>query len=285
MAVGSDAEFAGGLVWSIDDPDFGGFSGLEVSDDGMRFMAVSDRGKFIEGQFIRTEGRITDLEVGPLQPLRDRDSVPLAGRFFDAEGLAWRPDGGMYVSFEGNHRVWSYETPTSAAKSFRRHTDFKHLQNNSSLEALAIHPNGDVYTLPERSGELTRPFPLYRLRDGHWTKPFEIPRHGPYLAVGADFGPDGMFYLLERRLAGILGFQTRVRRFAFDIETGPGAEETIIETIVSRHDNLEGIGVWRDSAGAIRITMISDDNQRSFQRTEFVEYRLQDGVEPAATSD
>ena len=40
------------------------------------------------------------------------------------------------------------------------------------------------------------------------------------------------------------------------------------------HDNLEGIAVWRDRNGDIRITMISDDNYRAFQRTEFVEYRV-----------
>ena len=32
--------------------------------------------------------------------------------------------------------------------------------------------------------------------------------------------------------------------------------------------------VWRDDLGRIRLTMVSDDNFRFFQRTEFVEYAL-----------
>jgi hypothetical protein len=48
-----------------------------------------------------------------------------------------------------------------------------------------------------------------------------------------------------------------------------------LETVPRTHDNLEGIAVWRDAEGFIRLTMISDDNGRApFQRTEFVEYRV-----------
>ena len=41
-----------------------------------------------------------------------------------------------------------------------------------------------------------------------------------------------------------------------------------------RHDNLEGLAVWRDDSGAIRLTMISDDNFNLLQRTELVEYAV-----------
>jgi hypothetical protein len=95
----------------------------------------------------------------------------------------------------------------------------------------------------------------------------------PFLPVGADFGPDGKLYILERHLNGIFGFQSRIRRFAIG-ETSLVEEETLLASMTARHDNLEGISVWRDAEGAIRITMISDDNYRSFQRTEFVEYRI-----------
>ena len=79
----------------------------------------------------------------------------------------------------------------------------------------------------------------------------------------------GRLYLLERDFAGI-GFRSRVRRFAPD---GTG-EEVLLETGIGVHDNLEGISVWRDDLSRIRLTMVSDDNFRFFQRTEFVEYAL-----------
>jgi hypothetical protein len=68
-----------------------------------------------------------------------------------------------------------------------------------------------------------------------------------------------------------VGFRNRVRRFALD---GTG-EEVVLETRVLTYDNLEGISVWQDVQG-LRMTLISDDNFRSFQRTEIVEYRLTD---------
>lgn len=147
------------------------------------------------------------------------------------------------------------------------------MQQNSSLEALAIGPDGALYVLPERSGRLTRPFPVYRYAGGAWTQPFEIPRRGEFLMTGADFGPDGRLYLLERHLASIFGFQTRVRSFRV-AENRVSDERVELVTSTGTHDNLEGIAVWRDAAGRIRLTMVSDDNFRAFQVTEFVEYRL-----------
>ena len=89
--------------------------------------------------------------------------------------------------------------------------------------------------------------------------------------VGADIGPDNKLYVLERDFTGI-GFRTRVRRFDLD-----GAnEEEVLRTANATHDNLEGIAVWQDDGGAMRITMIADDNFRWFQQTEIVEYRLTD---------
>ena len=52
-------------------------------------------------------------------------------------------------------------------------------------------------------------------------------------------------------------------------------EETLLETSLFTHDNLEGLSVWRDG-GTLVMTMISDDNFRGVQRTEIVEYLLTD---------
>ena len=92
--------------------------------------------------------------------------------------------------------------------------------------------------------------------------------------MGADFGPDGWFYLLERDFRGILGFAARVRRMKLT-ENGPTDEEILLTTRPLQYDNLEGISVWQDGRG-IRLTMISDDNFLFVQRTELVEYRLRD---------
>ncbi len=273
MADAAGAEFLSRYVWERPDPVHGGFSGIELRADRAGFIAISDRGRIAQGRLVREDGLIAGVADLQFERLRDRKGNPVATRIEDAEGLALAPDGSLYVSFEGAHRVWRYPAFGAAAQALPSHPDFAGLQMNSSLEALAIDTTGAVFTLPERSGSLSRPFPLYRFKDGRWTVPYQVPRVGEHLPVGADFGPDGKLYLLERRFSGLLGFSSRIRRFTLGPKGALG-EETLLTTPNLTHGNLEGLTVWRDRAGAIRLTLIEDDNFSMFQRTQFVEYRV-----------
>ena len=271
--TGPQASFLSRLDWPPEAHHLGGFSGLELSADGTRFIAISDRGGVVTGRLLRENGRLVAIEQGPPGPLRDPEGDPLTGGASDAEGLALRDDGRLFVSFEGVHRVWAYLTLDAAAR-LPRPKPFRDLQGNSGFEALAIDAQGRLYTLPERSGRLSRPFPVWRYDAGTWTQPFAINRSGGFLPVGADFGPDGRLYLLEREFTG-LGFRTRVRRFTL-AKDRVASEETLLETATHRHGNLEGIAVWRADDGGLRITMLSDDNFNAYQRSEFVEYSIAD---------
>lgn len=258
--------------WRSDAPGFGGFSGFELAEDGEGFMTISDRGRFVEGRLIRENGRITAVESTDPQPLRNTGGKTMSRKVAqDAEGLAIGADGRRYISFEGKARVWVYDSMARAV-ALPEHPDFAGMQRNSSLEALAVDSRGRLYTLPERSGQMTRPFPVYRFDGTAWDQPFSIPRIGGFQPTGADIGPDGLFYLLEREFTG-LGFRSRVRRFALG-ETALGPGETLLVSHLARHDNLEGIAVTRAPGGQIRLTMISDNNFNAFQRGEIVEYLL-----------
>ncbi|SNS91866.1 hypothetical protein SAMN04488078_10429 [Antarctobacter heliothermus] len=270
---GDKVEFLGRLDWPAQAHDIGGFSGLELSDDGRRFVALSDRASLIEGQLVREGPRLTRIEQDAPRRLRDRAGAPLTGSKADSEGLAIGRDGQMFISFEGHHRVWSYDGP-GRPQTLNSPRAFLGFEGNGGLEALAIDTQGRLYTLPERSGQLIRPFPVWRFDSGRWQQVYSIPRQGGFLPVGADFGPDGLFYLLEREFTG-LAFRSRVRRFSFG-EDRVLSEETLLETPAHKHGNLEGLAVWRDETGAIRLTMVSDDNFQGFQRSEFVEYRVTD---------
>ncbi len=267
--------FVGQYTLLSDDDRFGGFSGLEISEDGMFFNALGDRGIFVSGRLKRNGAQIADVETQYLGFLKDTKNRPLAGKFADSEGLAIGKDGQIAVSFENFHRVRSYGNPQSIAATIPPHLDFKNMAKNGSLEALAIDDQGRLYTIPERTDDLSRPYPIYRYENGKWTIPFTIPHIGVLRPVGADFGPDGKFYVLERGLTSVFGFSTRVRRFTISGNKISGLE-TILETPSGLHGNLEGIAVWRDQSGDIRLTMISDDNFNFFQRTEFVEYRIKE---------
>ncbi|SMC55021.1 esterase-like activity of phytase family protein [Primorskyibacter flagellatus] len=265
--VDHNARLVGSFIWQGEGKRFGGFSGLEVSDDGQRLYAISDRGSYVTARLERTDGQITGIASNRVVALRDYDGT-LIGGGGDAEGLAIDADGRWYVSLEAFHRVVAYP-------SFDKATwvpiaeEFPSLQDNAGLEALAIDAAGRVYAIPERSGQLTRDFPVYRFDGSAWSIPFTIPRSGGFLPVGADFGPEGRLYLLEREFSGF-GFRSRVRRFSVEGDIIAHIE-TLLETATWAHDNLEGIAVWQDAQG-IRLTMISDDNFKFFQRTELVEY-------------
>ncbi len=267
----------GSYGWRMDDPRFGGFSGIALSPDGLRFTAISDRGAYTTGRLQRdAAGRITAVAAAPIRRLRGAGPGPLAAERADSEGLAIARDGTVYVSFEGRGaaRVLHYATLDGPAENLPVPDAFRRMQRNSALESLAIAGDGTLYTLPERSGAEAMPFPVWRYRGGTWDQPFAIPRRGTYLAVSADIGPDGRFYLLERDLRGIAGFASRLRRFRLT-ETALLDETVLIETPAGMHDNLEGLSVWQGAAGLV-ATMISDDNFRFFQSTEIVEYRLPD---------
>ncbi|MBE9637540.1 esterase-like activity of phytase family protein [Salipiger mangrovisoli] len=280
----ASARYIGTYTWSDSHDRFGGFSGLEVSDDGLQFTAISDRGSIVMGHFTRaaTSGRITGLAASPVEKLLDETGTRIHPDIDDAEGLAIGADGRLYVSFEGPPRIHASERYDLPATVLPRGSFYPQLQNNSGMEALAIDDRGRLLTLPERSGQITRPFPVWRLENGTWSHVFDLPRRGGYLAVGADIGPDGRFYLLEREFTGY-AFRSRVRRFdiAGDV---PRNEATLLESTPFEHDNLEGLAVWSPEPGRIRLTMISDDNFKFFQKTQLVEYELPESLDPRALS-
>ena len=274
-AAQAEAEYLGTTSWRSHDPRLGGMSALEVSADGKRFTALSDRGSWTVGQFSRdAEGRITRIEADALRLLQGAGQDALPKGRADSEGLALAPDGTAYVSFEGATRVLRYADLAGPAENLPDARAFRKLPKNAALEALAIAPDGTLYTLPEGRLETQEPIPVWRLRKGQWERAFTIPKVGRFLPVAADFGPDGRLYILERQFDGLAGFASRVRRVAVKGPT-KGQPETVLQTELGTHFNLEGLAVWRDAQG-IRLTLIADDNFKFFLSTQIVEYRIFD---------
>jgi hypothetical protein len=259
-------------TWRENTEGFGGFSSLELSADGESFVSTSDKGSIAGGLIVRRSGRIVGVADAVFEVLRGEGGRVNQHYETDAEGLAIAKDGSRYISYEGLHLILKF-SPNGQITRIPQPSAFRSFQRNSSLEALAIDEDGALITMPERSGRLDRPFPVWRFRNGKWDQKLTLTRSGGFLTVGADFGPDGRLYILERNFNGLSGFASRVRSFEVS-ENALRDEKTLLQTTFGTHDNLEGIAVWRTSEGNIRVTMISDDNFRLFQRTELVEYRL-----------
>ncbi|MDK3017777.1 esterase-like activity of phytase family protein [Pseudodonghicola flavimaris] len=269
------AEYLSSYTWQEDAPWFGGLSGIELSADGHRATLLSDRARLITADLTRdADGRVVGAELTGQWPLRASTGQRLKGQAADSEGLATGPDGQIYISFEDIDRVARYARPGAPARVLNDPRTFGDPPRNRSLEALAMDGAGRLYTLPENAPDARGQIPVYR-RDGQdWHIAFTLPPRGRFLPVGADFDPEGRLYVLERAVT-LLGFRSRLRRWTLENDQ-PVREETLLTTAAGRHDNLEGVAIWRDNAGRLRATLVSDDNFLRLQRTELVDYLLPD---------
>ena len=80
----------GALSLRSADKRFGGLSGLLVSDDGARFLAITDSSHWITGTLRYEGGLLSDIAGAKIAPLLDLDGKPLKGKRGDAEGIAGR---------------------------------------------------------------------------------------------------------------------------------------------------------------------------------------------------
>lgn len=278
VAAGSQpaAQLDSATTWHTGNKSLGGFSGLHLTPDGARFVAISDKGTFATGRLDRQDGQIVGVSEVTSGPLLSTKGEALDAQNVDAEGLAIAPDGTTYVSFESNDRIAVSAGIGLTPSELLKRQEFTRLQDNSALEAIALAPDGTLIAIPERSGRLERPFPVFRWKDGEEVETWALERIGEYLVTDATFDQQGRLYVLERRFEwGQLGFSTRVRRFQPDAD-GPGTGEILLQTPFGTHGNLEGISVWQDDTGQYRMTLISDDNFSHFLSTQFVEYILAD---------
>lgn len=274
--AGAVLDYVGTYVWSRPEASFGGFSGIEISPDGREFHVLSDRAHLYWGRVQRDpRGIVRDMVVAGRAHLQDSKGKPLPpGYIGDSEGLAIGSRGDIWVSFEGFDRIARYDDPDRPAVTLPPPPELPGMGKNAGLEALAIRPDGTVIAIPEESEDETTPFTVLSYADREWSEYSTIRRDPRWLPVGADFGPDGWFYLLERDFHGILGFSSRIRRM--HLTQGQAQDDQILlQTKPLQYDNLEGLSVWDDGTGT-RLTMVSDDNFLFVQRTEIVEYRLRE---------
>lgn len=281
------ADHLGSHTWRPGWTGAGGFSALWLDGNGLDFVALSDRGAWVRGRLTRGNGgAVSSVGVQSRGPLLRSTGDALRGGETDAEAIA-RVGETFFVAYEGEHRVMRHAALEGAPERMPRADDFDALQGNSGFEALAADAAGRLCAIPERSrgrggkplplgrpeavvaeGE-DHPFPVYCFDGEGWAASFTLPRRGAYLVSGADFGPDGRLYVLERDFA-VIGFRSRIRSF----DAQGGDERVEMQSALRAHDNLEGLSVWQDAEGRIRATMLSDDNQRGIQVTEFVDYVL-----------
>jgi hypothetical protein len=275
-ACAAELEPLDSFRWRGETEEFGGFSGLVMAPDGSSFYAVSDKGVLFHAGVDRDAiGRIASIETDWHGRLLANRGGEVHGFTADAEGLAPARDGGLFVVYESYARVNQIHPPDLLPRPLHSFDRFRDYWSNESFESVAEMPDGGLIIVGEKADAVSDIYATAIGRGTTWQPAAALPAgSGGFDATDATFGPDGRFYLLERRL-GAGGFSTRIRRFAY--EAGAfAAPETLLETPPGLLDNMEGISLWTDSNGRTVISLISDDNFFFAQKTILAEYELRE---------
>lgn len=254
--------FAGGIELAPDPSSpLHGLSDLKLIDDG-GFISVSDAGDLVRGRLVLDRsGRLIGVEALRHRRLSLRDGAPITDKADgDAEGLAL-VDGDLLISFERDHRIWSYGPPDALALHPQpvRHPDAA-FSPNQGMEGLSARIGG--WRVAAESGGVWDCSPaLCEVVTAPPQTPSAVSAFG---ATGLDRDPAGQGYFVVRRsYRRPIDLRAQVRRMGEDGALGP----VLIElSLPGTTDNFEGIAaVARE--GSTRLYILSDDNAHRFQRT------------------
>jgi hypothetical protein len=262
------------FTWTADDPDFGGFSGLVVTDAGRGLWAVSDHGTLWHAAIDRdAEGDIAGLRVLWHDRFLDNHGKPVSGFTSDSESIAAAPDGGFFIGYESYSRVTGLHPPDMRPVPLHDWQRFKTEWNNTGFEGVARRADGSLLTVVEARDEAQGGYRTYIGRGHDW-------RGGPILKTAPDFGASdlgidaaGTLWLLERRLSWLGQFEVRISTCP-DADDGAVTCDPVLTVPGGELGNMEGLSLWRDSTGRQFISLISDDNFSLFSSTAIVEYEI-----------
>ena len=278
--------FRGGLELSSSHKQFGGLSGIRVSDNGT-FLAVSDKADWIRGRIVYRGDAPVGVVDAEIAPMLYADGRPITARgWYDSEALA--EDGGVvYVSLERVHRILKFDYGKrglmARATLVPVPPEMAKLVSNRGIECLTVAPRGSpvagaLIAIAERSldaSKNTRGFLIGGPKPGL----FSVRLSEEFDVVDCAVTPGLDILILERHFSWRRGVAMRLRRVAIS-EVLPGA---VLEgsTLVSADmgfqiDNMEGISVHRSPSGETVLTLVSDDNFSIIQRTILLQFTLLD---------
>jgi hypothetical protein len=252
---------------------------------GERFIAVSDKGRWLEGRIVYDGVRPVGIADAQMAPLLGPDGRPIqARRWYDSEAVV--ADGGMlYVALERVHRILRYDYVNQGLRATGRLVtvppQMRKLVPNKGIEGLVAVPRGlplagTLIAFSERGLDAAGNT-LGFLIGGKSPGAFTVKRTDDFDISDAALLPTGDVLVLERRFAWTSGVAIRIRRVRL-ADFGPGAllDGPVIFAADMGYqiDNLEGLGIHRSADGEIVLTLVSDDNFSILQRTLLLQFTL-----------
>lgn len=236
-----------------------GLSDLKLTgDDG--FVAVSDSGDLVRGRLeLDADGKLTGLHDLRVRRLTTADGEPIIDKVAgDAEGLALTEEGEVLISFEREHRIWSYGPldglhARPEARAYPA-TDFP---PNEGMEGLAAAPDG--WRVGGEGGGVWDCSP-----GGCRTVVEPTPPADSWRLTGLERDPGGDgWFAMQRSWRPPFDVRARVRRMDADGTLGPVLVELKLPGLT---DNFEGIAAEAKGEG-VRLYILSDDNANPAQKT------------------
>ena len=257
-----------------EDDDFGGISGITLSENGENFVLLSDKSFFFKGKIIRDNlNKIIDLKILEKGQLSSSKGEILTGKNIDSESIVKIDKRGYYISFESNNRIMYHETLKGPGKFIPKHSDFDKLLFNDGIEALAIKDNGELYALPELPPKGKDFHPIYKFNNNSWSIIDKIKIDQGFKIVDAEMIDDENLITLERKFSFYDGFKIRLRRIKFEKDIIKKSE-ILLESLPWEYYNFEGLGKWKDRYGNIYLTLVSDNQFSPLLKTEVKEFIL-----------
>jgi hypothetical protein len=280
-----------------------------VSADGSRFVAVSDEAHWVTGLLDYRDERLAGVRGDTIAPLLGLDGRALEGKSGDAEGLASADGndttGDLFVSFEGDHRIWRYPFAKDGVFALPANVPVPHdllgAPRNGGLEGITEIADGLMFGVTERyrdaAGEYRAWFVSTTLPttpstgsgttlsgDAPGSRSTSLRALAPFAMTDVRRLPDGDVLTLERRYSAAKGVGTQLRRIpgaAIRAAAEQGAATPLDGELVASFDaayeidNMEGLAVRTGTRGETLVYAVSDDNfNRPVQRTLLMMYEL-----------
>ena len=278
-------EFRGGLVLASNYGPFGGLSSIHLDRQGIRLLGVTDKGSWLRGRIVYRAGRPAGIVDAEMAPILGPDGRPLAAHgWYDAESLT-ESDGKFYIGIERVEKIVRFDIGrdglAARGEPIAVPADFKTFTRNKGLECLAAPPKGSPHAgaliaITELSLDASGNIRAYVIEGGRVTR-FAVKRSGEFDVTDCAILPPADLLLLERRYSLFSSLGMRIRQIPLGaISAGAVVDgPPLIEADLAHQiDNMEGIAVHRNARGETIITLVSDDNFSSIQRSLLLQFAL-----------
>jgi hypothetical protein len=194
-------------------------------------------------------------------------------------------DGGtLYVGIERAHEILRFDYRRDGVRARGRPIALppgvKSLPHNRGIECLAKPSKGMplsnfLIAISERGLDAAGNIIGFLIGPGGGT--FTVKRTDEFDVSDCTVTPRGDLLILERRFSWARGLAVRIRRVPLSriapraLIDGPNL---IFADMGQQVDNMEGMAVHRAADGTLVLTLVSDDNYSSLQRTMLLQFTL-----------